>query len=276
MLDGRELSKEIKENIKSKVALLDKKPRIDFIYFENDKSTEIYFNRAKKSAESAGMIGALHNLNANTSEKDFLTLIEYLNEEKETNGIMIQAPLPKYIDKKKVYETISPDKDVDAISNVSLGRIFLGESKLIPCTVKSVMALLKKTKIKIEGANAVVVGRSDIVGKPLAHLLLQESATVTITHSKTKNLKEICKKADILCVSIGKAEYITEEYIKEGSIVIDIGINVLEDGSIKGDVKFDEVSKLASFITPTPNGVGSVTVAMLLDNLLYLYNLQNK
>ncbi|TXJ58933.1 bifunctional methylenetetrahydrofolate dehydrogenase/methenyltetrahydrofolate cyclohydrolase [Brachyspira aalborgi] len=276
ILDGRELSKEIKENIKSKVALLDKKPRIDFIYFENDKSTEIYFNRAKKSAENVGIIGALHNLNSNTSEKDFLTLIEYLNEEKETNGIMIQAPLPKYIDKKKVYETISPDKDVDAISNVSLGRIFLGESKLIPCTVKSVMALLKKTKIKIEGANAVVVGRSDIVGKPLAHLLLQESATVTITHSKTKNLKEICKKADILCVSIGKAEYITEEYIKKGAIVIDIGINVLEDGSIKGDVKFDEVSKLASFITPTPNGVGSVTVAMLLDNLLYLYNIQNK
>ena len=222
------------------------------------------------------MIGALHNLNANTSEKDFLTLIEYLNEEKETNGIMIQAPLPKHIDKKKVCETISPDKDVDAISNISLGKIFLGESKLIPCTVKSVMALLKKTKIKIEGANAVVVGRSDIVGKPLAHLLLQESATVTITHSKTKNLKEICKKADILCVSIGKAEFITEEYIKESAIVIDIGINVLEDGSIKGDVKFDEVSKLSSFITPTPNGVGSVTVAMLLDNLLYLYNLQNQ
>ena len=275
ILDGRELSKEIKENIKSKVALLDKKPRIDFIYFENDKSTEIYFNRAKKSAENAGMIGALHNLNSNTSEKDFLTLIEYLNEEKETNGIMIQMPLPNHIDKKKVYETISADKDVDAISNISLGKIFLGESKLIPCTVKSVMALLKKTKIKIEGANAVVVGRSDIVGKPLAHLLLQESATVTITHSKTKNLKEICKKADILCVSIGKSEFITEEYIKEGAIIIDIGINVLEDGSIKGDVKFDEVSKLASFITPTPNGVGSVTVAMLLDNLLYLYNLQN-
>ncbi|TXJ46621.1 bifunctional methylenetetrahydrofolate dehydrogenase/methenyltetrahydrofolate cyclohydrolase [Brachyspira aalborgi] len=275
ILDGRELSKEIKENIKSKVALLDKKPRIDFIYFENDKSTEIYFNRAKKSAENAGMIGALHNLNSNTSEKDFLTLIEYLNEEKETNGIMIQMPLPNHIDKKKVYETISADKDVDAISNISLGKIFLGESKLIPCTVKSVMALLKKTKIKIEGANAVVVGRSDIVGKPLAHLLLQESATVTITHSKTKNLKEICKKADILCVSIGKSEFITEEYIKEGAIIIDIGINVLEGGSIKGDVKFDEVSKLASFITPTPNGVGSVTVAMLLDNLLYLYNLQN-
>ena len=276
ILDGRELSKEIKENIKSKVTLLDKKPRLDFIYFENDKSTEIYFNRAKKSAENAGMIGALHNLNSNTSEKDFLTLIEYLNEEKETNGIMIQMPLPNHIDKKKVYETISADKDVDAISNISLGRIFLGESKLIPCTVKSVMALLKKTKIKIEGANAVVVGRSDIVGKPLAHLLLQESATVTITHSKTKNLKEICKKADILCVSIGKAEFITEEYIKEGAIVIDIGINVLEDGSIKGDVKFEEVSKLASFITPTPNGVGSVTVAMLLDNLLYLYSLQNQ
>ena len=276
ILDGRELSKEIKENIKSKVALLEKKPRIDFLYFEDDKSTEVYFNRAKKSAESVGMIGKLHNLSSNTSEKDFLTLIEYLNEEKETNGIMIQMPLPNHIDKKKVYETISADKDVDAISNINLGKIFLGEDKLIPCTVKSVIALLEKTKIKIEGANAVVVGRSDIVGKPLAHLLLQKSATVTIAHSKTKNLKEICKQADILCVSIGKAEFITEEYIKEGAVVIDIGINVLSDGSIKGDVKFDEVSKFASFITPVPNGVGSVTVSMLLDNLLYLYNLQNK
>ena len=276
ILDGKELSKEIKENIKSKVAALDKKPRIDFLYFENDKSTEVYFNRAKKSAESVGMIGKLHNLSANTSEKDFLTLIEYLNEEKETNGIMIQMPLPNHIDKKKVYETISADKDVDAISNINLGRIFLGEDKLIPCTVKSVIALIEKTKIKIEGANAVVVGRSNIVGKPLAHLLLQKSATVTITHSKTKNLKEICKQADILCVSIGKAEFITEEYIKEGAIVIDIGINVLADGYIKGDVKFDEASKIASFITPVPNGVGSVTVSMLLDNLLYLYNIQNK
>ena len=276
ILDGRELSKEIKENIKSKVTLFEKKPRIDFLYFEDDKSTEVYFNRAKKSAESVGMIGKLHNLSSNTSEKDFLTLIEYLNEEKETNGIMIQMPLPNHIDKKKVYETISADKDVDAISNINLGKIFLGEDKLIPCTVKSVIALLEKTKIKIEGANAVVVGRSDIVGKPLAHLLLQKSATVTIAHSKTKNLKEICKQADILCVSIGKAEFITEEYIKEGAVVIDIGINVLSDGSIKGDVKFDEVSKFASFITPVPNGVGSVTVSMLLDNLLYLYNLQNK
>ena len=276
ILDGRELSKEIKENIKSKVTLFEKKPRIDFLYFEDDKSTEVYFNRAKKSAESVGMIGKLHNLSSNTSEKDFLTLIEYLNEEKETNGIMIQMPLPNHIDKKKVYETISADKDVDAISNINLGKIFLGEDKLIPCTVKSVIALLEKTKIKIEGANAVVVGRSDIVGKPLAHLILQKSATVTIAHSKTKNLKEICKQADILCVSIGKAEFITEEYIKEGAVVIDIGINVLSDGSIKGDVKFDEVSKFASFITPVPNGVGSVTVSMLLDNLLYLYNLQNK
>lgn len=275
ILDGRELSKEIKESIKSKVKSLDKKPRIDFLFFEDDKSTELYFTRAKKSAESVGMIGSLHSLSANSSEKDFLTLIEYLNKEKETNGIMIQMPLPKHIDKKKVYETISPDKDADAISNVNLGRIFLGESELIPCTVKSAMALIEKTNIKIERANAVVVGRSDIVGKPLAHILLQKSATVTIAHSQTKNLKEICKTADILCVSIGSPEFITKEYVKEGAVVIDIGINVLNDGSIKGDVKFDEVSKIASFITPVPNGAGSVTVSMLLDNLLYLYNIQN-
>ncbi len=277
ILDGRELAKEIKERIKKETELLEKKPRIDFLYFEDDKSTEVYFTRAKKQAESVGMIGSLHSLPISTTEKDFLTLIEYLNEEAETSGIMIQMPLPKHISKKKVYETISIEKDADAISHVNLGRIFIGDSNLAPCTAKSAMALIEKSGIKIEGANAVVIGRSEIVGKPLAHLLLQKSATVTIAHSKTKNLKELCKNADILCVSIGKAEFITGEYIKEGAVVIDIGINVLEDGSLKGDVNFDEASKLASYITPVPNGVGSVTVSMLLDNVLYLHkNIMNK
>ncbi|WP_156920170.1 bifunctional 5,10-methylenetetrahydrofolate dehydrogenase/5,10-methenyltetrahydrofolate cyclohydrolase [Brachyspira alvinipulli] len=272
ILDGRELSKGIKENIKKRVEELDKKPRIDFLYFENDKSTEVYFTRAKKQAESVGMTASLHNLQENTTEADFLTLIEYLNKEKETSGIIVQMPLPKHISKKKVYETISPEKDVDAISHINLGRIFMGETVLSPCTAKSSIALIEKSGVKIEGANAVVVGRSEIVGKPLAHLLLQRSATVTIAHSKTKNLKEICRNADILCVSIGKAEFITGEYIKENAVVIDIGINVLEDGSLKGDVNFEEASKIASAITPVPNGVGSVTVAMLLDNLLYLHS----
>ena len=180
-----------------------------------------------------------------------------------------------HISKKKVYETISPEKDVDAISYINLGRIFMGETVLSPCTAKSSIALIEKSGVQIEGANAVVIGRSEIVGKPLAHLLLQRSATVTIAHSKTKNLKDICKNADILCVSIGKAEFITGEYIKENAVVIDIGINVLEDGSLKGDVNFEEASKLASAITPVPNGVGSVTVAMLLDNLLYLHTKYN-
>ena len=275
ILDGRELSKSIKENIKKDVEMLTKKPRIDFLYFDDDKSSEVYFTRAKKQAESVGMIGSLHNLPVNTTEEDFLTLIEYLNKEKETSGIMIQMPLPKHISKKKVYETISVEKDADAISHINLGRIFMGENDLAPCTAKSAMALIEKSGIKIEGANAVVIGRSEIVGKPLAHLLLQKSATVTIAHSKTKNLKEICKNADILCVSIGKSEFITGDYIKEGAVVIDIGINVMEDGSLKGDVKFEEASKIASSITPVPNGVGSVTVAMLLSNVLYLHNKYN-
>ena len=201
------------------------------------------------------MISSLHNLPVSTTEEDFLTLIEYLNKEKETSGIMIQMPLPKHISKKKVYETI--------------------ENDLAPCTAKSAMALIEKSGINIEGSNAVVIGRSEIVGKPLAHLLLQKSATVTIAHSKTKNLKEICKNADILCVSIGKSEFITGDYIKEGAVVIDIGINVMEDGSLKGDVNFEEASKIASSITPVPNGVGSVTVAMLLSNVLYLHNKYN-
>ena len=275
ILDGRELSKSIKENIKKDVEMLQKKPRIDFLYFDDDKSSEVYFTRAKKQAESVGMIGSLHNLPVNTTEEDFLTLIEYLNKEKETSGIMIQMPLPKHISKKKVYETISVEKDADAISHINLGRIFMGENDLAPCTAKSAMALIEKSGINIEGSNAVVIGRSEIVGKPLAHLLLQKSATVTIAHSKTKNLKEICKNADILCVSIGKSEFITGDYIKEGAVVIDIGINVMEDGSLKGDVNFEEASKIASSITPVPNGVGSVTVAMLLSNVLYLHNKYN-
>lgn len=275
ILDGRELSKSIKENIKKDVEMLPKKPRIDFLYFDDDKSSEVYFTRAKKQAESVGMIGSLHNLPVSTTEEDFLTLIEYLNKEKETSGIMIQMPLPKHISKKKVYETISVEKDADAISHINLGRIFMGENDLAPCTAKSAMALIEKSGINIEGSNAVVIGRSEIVGKPLAHLLLQKSATVTIAHSKTKNLKEICKNADILCVSIGKSEFITGDYIKEGAVVIDIGINVMEDGSLKGDVNFEEASKIASSITPVPNGVGSVTVAMLLSNVLYLHNKYN-
>lgn len=275
ILDGRELAKEIKYKIQKETEFLYRKPRIDFLYFDNDKSAELYFTRAKKHAESAGMIGVLHNLSSNTAEKDFLTLIEYLNEERETSGIMIQMPLPKHIDKNKVCETISLEKDVDAISHINLGRIFMGDGELAPCTAKSSIALIEKSGINIEGANAVVIGRSETVGKPLAHLLLQKSATVTIAHSKTKNLKDICKNADILCVSIGKAEFINGEYIKENAVVIDIGINVLEDGTLKGDVDFDEVSKLASYITPVPNGVGSVTTAMLLSKLLYLHKKYN-
>ena len=275
ILYGKELSKEIKERIKQEVAALSKKPRIDFLYFEDDKSAEIYFKNAKKQAESAGMTGSLHKLPITANEKDFITLIEYLNMEKETSGIIIQMPLPKHISRQKVYEAISPEKDADAVSPVNLGRIFIGESNLIPCTAKSAFALIEKSGIKIEGSNAVVIGRSEIAGKPLAHLLLQKSATVTIAHSKTKNLKELCRNADILCVSIGKSGFITGEYIKEGALVIDIGINISEDGSIKGDVDFEEASKIASYITPVPNGVGSVTVAMLLDNLLYLHKKYN-
>lgn len=275
ILDVRELSKSIRAEIKEKVAFLIKKPRIDFVYFDDDKSTELYFTHAKKMAENVGMIGELHKLGTNTTEKDFITLIEYLNEEKDISGIMLQMPLPKHIRREVVYETISTKKDIDAISNLNLGRILTSNDELIPCTVRSVMTILEHYNIKIEGANAVVVGRSEIVGKPLALSLLNKSATVTIAHSKTKDLKNVCKNADILCVSIGKAEFIDAEYIKENAVVIDIGINVLEDGSIKGDVKFDEAVNIASMITPVPNGVGSLTTTMLLSNLLYLHTKYN-
>lgn len=174
ILDVRELSKTIRAEIKDKVALLNKKPRIDFVYFDDDKSTELYFTHAKKMAENTGMIGELHKLGTNTTEKDFITLIEYLNEEKDISGIMLQMPLPKHIRREVVYETISTKKDIDAISNLNLGRILTSNDELIPCTVKSVMTILEHYNIKIEGANAVVVGRSEIVGKPLALSLLNK------------------------------------------------------------------------------------------------------
>lgn len=275
ILNGREISKSIIECLKKKIETLEKPPRLDFLLLEGDKSTEVYFKNASKKAEETGIKPVIHKLSENTAEKEIIDLIHSLNKDENVSAILCQMPMPKHINEKNIALAISPYKDVDSISPLNIGKLFMGDKYVVPCTPKGIMRLIEYTKVKIEGANAVIVGRSNIVGKPLFNLLLEKSATVTITHSKTQNLKSICANADILCVSIGKAEYIRGDFVKEGAIVIDVGINVTEDGSIKGDVMFKEVSEKASFITPVPNGVGPMTTAMLIENTVYLHEKMN-
>lgn len=273
ILDGKALSKIIMQDIESRLQLIDKKLRIDFISFGNNKSTDLYFDRAINKASSLGIDTYLHKCLENISESELLNIIKNINNDDNIDGLMIQMPLPKKINRFNIFSSISFKKDIDCLSYNNMGRLFTGDNiNVLPCTVKSVLYLIEATNIDLEGANVVIVGASEIVGKPLAHIFLKKMATVTIAHDKTKNLKELCKTADILCVAIGCCEYIDSNYIKDNAIVIDIGINLLEDGSIKGDVKFEDVSKKASFITPVPNGVGAVTLSMIFDNLIILHN----
>lgn len=271
IINGREISKSIKENIKKNIGLFDIPPRLDIILVEGDKSSDVYVKIAQKSCAETGIEYVTHILPIETAEEELIDLIYSLNEDKNVSAILCQMPLPKKINEKNIALAISPKKDVDCISPINFGRLAMGDKYIAPCTPKGVMRLIEYTGSALEGANAVVVGRSNIVGKPLFHLLLEKSATVTMVHSRTRNIETICNNADILCVSIGKPEFINKNFIKKDAVVIDIGINVLKDGSIKGDVLFEDVLELASFITPVPNGVGPMTIAMLLENTIYLH-----
>lgn len=271
IINGREISKSIRENIKKNIGLFDIPPRLDIILVEGDKSSDVYVKIAQKSCAETGIEYVTHILPIETAEKELIDLIYSLNEDKNVSAILCQMPLPKKINEKNIAFAISPKKDVDCISPINFGRLAMGDKYIAPCTPKGVMRLVEYTGSALEGANAVVVGRSNIVGKPLFHLLLEKSATVTMVHSRTRNIETICNNADILCVSIGKPEFINKNFIKKDAVVIDIGINVLKDGSIKGDVLFKDALELASFITPVPNGVGPMTIAMLLENTIYLH-----
>lgn len=271
IINGREISKSIKENIKKNIGLFDIPPRLDIILVEGDKSSDVYVKIAQKSCAETGIEYVTHILPIETAEKELIDLIYSLNEDKNVSAILCQMPLPKKINEKNIAFAISPKKDVDCISPINFGRLAMGDKYIAPCTPKGVMRLIEYTGSALEGANAVVVGRSNIVGKPLFHLLLEKSATVTMVHSRTRNIETICNNADILCVSIGKPEFINKNFIKKDAVVIDIGINVLKDGSIKGDVLFEDALESASFITPVPNGVGPMTIAILLENTIYLH-----
>lgn len=213
---------------------------------------------------------------ANTDEKTLLLKIEELNQDKRISGILVQLPLPKHIDEKAVIAAISPDKDVDAFHPYNVGRIMIGDYRFLPCTPAGVMELIKSTGVEIAGKECVVVGRSNIVGKPQAMLLLHENGTVTVCHSKTKELAEICRRADILVVAVGKADFITGDMVKPGAVVIDVGMNRNADGKLTGDVDFKSVAEVAGYITPVPGGVGPMTITMLLKNTLTAYKLQHE
>lgn len=274
IIDGKRISTEIKDELREKVASLKQEGKdvaLAVIQVGNDPASSVYVRNKKKACEYIGIRSLSYELSEDTTEAELLNLIEKLNEDDSVNGILVQLPVPKQIDENKIIEAISPKKDVDGFHPQNVGKLVVGEKGFISCTPAGIIQLLKRSDIEIEGKNCVVVGRSNIVGKPMALLMLRENATVTIAHSKTKNLKEICKQADILIVAIGKPEFITAEYVKDGAVIIDVGIHRLESPdengrTLCGDVKYDEVAEHTSAITPVPGGVGPMTIAMLMHN----------
>lgn len=269
LIDGKAISVQIKEELKEKVA--EKKKQgveisLAVIQVGNDPASSVYVNNKKKACEYIGINSISYALSEETTERELLDLVEELNGRKEVNGILVQLPLPKHIDEDKIIKAISPKKDVDGFHPQSVGALCIGQPGFVSCTPAGIIELLKRSHIEIEGKECVVIGRSNIVGKPMSLLLLRENGTVTVAHSKTKNLKEICKRADILIVAIGRPKFITEEYIKEGAVVIDVGIHRNENNKLCGDVDFETVEPHCSAITPVPGGVGPMTIAMLMHN----------
>lgn len=265
ILDGKALSAKIKGNLAEEIKEKGIKPGLAVIIVGNDPASRVYVNNKKKACEVCGIYSEEHALPESTTEEELLSLIDSLNERNDIHGILVQLPLPKGIDSEKVLLAIDHRKDVDAFHPVNVGKIMIGDYDFLPCTPAGVMELIHLTGIEVSGKECVVVGRSNIVGKPQAMLLLHENGTVTICHSRTKNLAEVCRRADILVAAVGKPRFITADMVKDGAVVIDVGMNRV-DGKLCGDVDFDEVSKKASAITPVPGGVGPMTIAMLMKN----------
>ncbi len=273
LIDGKKISQDLKDEVKAQVSELKAKGvevALAVILVGNDPASTVYVGNKKKACEYTGIRSESYELPEDTSEKELLDLVERLNNDDKIDGILVQLPLPKHIDEDKVIRSISPDKDVDGFHPESVGRLSIGAKGFVSCTPAGVIELLKRSNTPLDGANAVVVGRSNIVGKPMSMLLLRENATVTVCHSHTKNLKEVCKNADVLVVAIGQPKFIDASYIKEGATVIDVGIHRVDDGSKKlcGDVDFESAEKVAGKITPVPGGVGPMTIAELMNNCL--------
>lgn len=269
LIDGKKISKQIKDELKEEVQRLGESGKnacLAVVQVGNDPASTVYVNNKKKACAYIGIGSKSYELPEATTEEELVALVEELNTDDAVNGILVQLPLPAHIDADRIIRTISPDKDVDGFHPVSVGRLWIGEKGFLSCTPAGIIQLLKRSGIAIEGKECVVIGRSNIVGKPMAALLLRENGTVTVAHSRTKDLKEVAKRADILIVAIGKKRFITSEYIKEGAVVIDVGMHRDESGHLCGDVDFEDVEPHTSAITPVPGGVGPMTIAMLMDN----------
>ncbi len=269
IIDGKQISKDIKEELKEEVASLAAQGRkccLAVIQVGNDPASSVYVGNKKKACAYVGIESLAYELPEETTEEELLTIIDKLNKDANVHGILCQLPLPKHINEDHVIKAISPKKDVDGFHPQNVGALVIGEKGFVSCTPAGIIQLLKRSNIEMDGKHCVVVGRSNIVGKPMSLLMLRENATVTICHSHTKNLKEICKEADILIVAIGKPQFIDKEYVKDGAVVIDVGIHRDENNKLCGDVKYDEVESVASYITPVPGGVGPMTIAMLMHN----------
>lgn len=243
-------------------------PGLAVIIVGTDSASRVYVNNKKKTCSELGIYSEEYALPEEITEKELLELVEKLNKKPDIHGILVQLPLPKHIDEKTILYAISPEKDVDAFHPVNVGKIMIGDIDYLPCTPAGIMELIAESGINLEGKQCVVIGRSNIVGKPMSMLLLHKNATVTICHSKTKNLREICKTADVLVVAVGRCKMVNDEYVKEGAVVIDVGMNRDENGMLCGDVDFDSVAPYASAITPVPGGVGPMTIVTLMKNTI--------
>lgn len=276
ILDGKQLAQQIRTELKQKITLTQASPELAVIIVGNDPASEIYVRSKEKACQEVGIKATTYRLTQDISAEELKELIELLNNSVNVNGILVQLPLPRHLNPQEILTQIKPEKDVDGFHPLNTGLVIQKQaSAFIPCTPKGILRLIHLVQKDLSGLNAVVIGRSQVVGLPVSHLLLNENCTVTIAHSKTKNLSEICKKADILIASVGKPEFVTEDFIKPEAIIIDVGINRTNDG-IKGDVKYNEASKKASYITPVPGGVGPMTIAMLLENTYEAFLKQNR
>ncbi|MCM1170751.1 MAG: bifunctional methylenetetrahydrofolate dehydrogenase/methenyltetrahydrofolate cyclohydrolase FolD [Clostridium sp.] len=269
IIDGKLISKQIKDELKSKVEKLKSEGKevcLAVIQVGSDPASTVYVGNKKKACEYIGIKSVAYELPEETTEEELLGIIDKLNKDDSVHGILVQLPVPKHINEEHIINAISPEKDVDGFHPASVGALSIGKKGFVSCTPAGVIQLLKRSGIEIEGKDCVVIGRSNIVGKPMAMLLLRENGTVTVCHSKTKNLKEVCKRADILVVAIGKPKMIDASYVKEGATVIDVGIHRNENGKLCGDVDYESASSVAGAITPVPGGVGPMTIAMLMNN----------
>ncbi|MBQ8254644.1 MAG: bifunctional methylenetetrahydrofolate dehydrogenase/methenyltetrahydrofolate cyclohydrolase FolD [Clostridia bacterium] len=277
IINGKEISASIRAEIKAETEKMSVRPGLAVILVGSDPASQVYVRNKNKACEEVGFYSEMYTLPEETSMEDLLGLIDQLNHSPQIHGILVQLPLPKHLDEEKVILAISPEKDVDAFHPVNVGKIMIGNHSFLPCTPAGVMELLSRSGIDVSGKECVVIGRSNIVGKPQAMLLLHANGTVTVCHSRTKNLTEICARADILVSAIGKAKFVTPDMVKEGAVVIDVGINRDENGKLCGDVDFDAVAPKTSFITPVPGGVGPMTITMLMKNTLTAAkNIENK